>query len=90
MPIDLSVETLVELRKASEYLPGRPHVSTLYRWIQRRRKPLEYIKIGGRTYTSVEALQRFAEACTLAESNAMSQRQAPIARALADLDRLGI
>ena len=39
------------------------HVTTVYRWINHgvRGFRLESIKVGGTTYTSVEAMQRFAE-----------------------------
>ena len=66
--IDISTETLIPLRDAPRHLPARPngkrvHVSACYRWTSRGvcGVRLEAIKIGGSTYTSIEALQRFAE-----------------------------
>ncbi len=65
--IDLSAEKLIRAQDVPKLLPprhtGKPvHVSAVYRWIQRgvQGVRLEYIKIGGTTYTSKEALQRFA------------------------------
>jgi len=65
--IDISSETLIPIREAPRHLPPRPtgkrvHISACYRWICRgvRGVHLESIKIGGSTYTSKEALQRFA------------------------------
>ena len=39
------------------------HISACYRWIQRgvRGAKLEAIRVGGSTYTSMEAIQRFAD-----------------------------
>jgi len=66
--IDLSNEELIALRDLPKHLPPRPngkriHISAIYRWIQRgvRGVRLESVRIGGTTYTSEEALQRFAE-----------------------------
>lgn len=69
--IDLERETLLPLREVPKRLPPRPngrrlHISAVYRWVQRgvRGVVLETVRVGGTTYTSVEALQRFAEAQT--------------------------
>ena len=69
--IDIGEETLIPLREAPKHLPPRPngkriHISACYRWIGRgvRGVRLESIKIGGTTYTSKEALQRFGDRLT--------------------------
>ena len=66
--IDLTQEELVPIRDVPKHLPPRPtgkrvHVSAVYRWLLRgiRGIRLESLKIGGTTYTSKEALQRFAD-----------------------------
>lgn len=66
--IDLSTEHLIPIRNVPHRLPPRPtgrrvHISAVYRWIQRgvRGVQLETIRIGGTSYTSIEALQRFAD-----------------------------
>jgi hypothetical protein len=66
--IDITQEMLIPLREAPRRLPPRPngkrvHISACYRWITRgvRGVRLEAIRIGGSTYTSLEALQRFAD-----------------------------
>ncbi len=66
--IEISSETLIPIREAPRHLPPRPngkrvHISACYRWISRgvRGIILESIRIGGTTYTSIEALQRFAD-----------------------------
>ena len=66
--IDLSTEELIPISSVSKLLLFRPtgkrvHVSAVYRWIQRgvHGVRLEAIRIGGTTYTSMEALQRFAD-----------------------------
>ena len=57
--IDITTETLLSLLDAAKQLPGRPHVSTLYRWRIRgvRGVRLETVLVVGRRFTSKEALQ---------------------------------
>ena len=69
--IDLAQEELVAIRDVPKHLPPRPtgkrvHISAVYRWLLRgiRGVRLESLKIGGTTYTSKEALQRFADQLT--------------------------
>lgn len=64
--IDLETENLLSLHDVPKILPPRPngkrvHISAIYRWAQRgiRGQRLEVIRVGGTTYTSREALQRF-------------------------------
>ena len=70
--IDISEEKLVSLADAAKTLPGRPHVSTIWRWHTRgiRGIRLETVVVGGRRFTSRESLQRFAEATTAAADGA--------------------
>lgn len=89
--IDLNREEVISLSEAPKRLPGRPHISTLYRWAQRRNRPLETLKLGGRVYTSVEALTRFAEQRNGPSStSANAEPSASLARAEALLDAAGI
>lgn len=69
--IDTASEALISMRDVPRLLPYRPngkrlHISAVYRWAQRgvRGVRLEVIRIGGATYTTREALQRFAEHLT--------------------------
>lgn len=69
--IDLAAEKLIPLRDVPSCLPLRPngnrlHISAVYRWTLRGIKGvvLETVRIGGTTYTSREALQRFSERLT--------------------------
>ena len=68
MSVDISRESLLTLNQAAEYLPGRPNVSTLHRWRLHgiRGVKLETCLIGGRRYTSREAVERFVAATTAA------------------------
>ena len=66
--IDIGNEELIPIRQVPARLPPRAngkhvHVTTVYRWINHgvRGFRLESLKVGGTTYTSTEALQRFAE-----------------------------
>lgn len=70
--IDLNAEQLVAVVEIPKHIPGhRPHVSTCWRWIQRgiRDIRLETLLVGGKRYTSVEAIQRFIERTTTADSH---------------------
>jgi hypothetical protein len=64
MPIDVNSETLLSFAEASRTGPGRPHLGTLHRWRLAgvRGVLLESCLIGGKRFTSREALQRFADA----------------------------
>lgn len=96
--IDISSETLLTFSEASKRLPGRPHVSTLHRWRLRgvRGIKLESCLVGGKRYTSHEAVQRFSAATTAAADGAVAQsrpsRQRAVAlrNAEAELRRAGI
>ena len=66
--INIQSEDVLSLNNAAKTLPPRragkrPHVATLYRWVQRgiRGVRLETIRVGGTLCTSREALQRFCE-----------------------------
>ncbi len=96
--IDLACEQLVPVRDIPSHLPRRPsgkrvHISACYRWLSRgvRGVKLEAIRIGGTTYTSVEALQRFAELLSsstprpLAEPAPSQSREKAIDRATREL-----
>jgi len=95
--IEIESETLVALREVSKLLPLRPngkrvHTSAIYRWVQRGIKgvQLEAIRIGGTTYTSREALQRFALPAVTPHAEADNQlsktRQKQIDEAVQRLD----
>lgn len=67
--IDLRTETPVTLAQASRLWAsgrdGRPaHPSAVFRWIVRgvRGHKLDAVRLGGKTFTTAEALQRFAAA----------------------------
>ncbi len=81
--IDYRTESLISLTVAAKRCPGRPNVSTIWRWAGRDANPLETVRVGGRRYTSVEALERFIHRCTtgcvgqqspLSEPTALRQR----------------
>lgn len=64
MPIDIESETLIPVRDVSKYVPGKPHALTCYRWTQRAENPLEAIRVGGRLFSSIEAIRRFIVHCS--------------------------
>jgi len=75
----LHQEDLLTIPQAARRLPTRDHgrhvhPSTVWRWTKRgiRGVRLEIVKIGGSTYTSQEALQRFSDRLSRADSNQAS------------------
>ena len=64
MTINIENEQIIPLREGPEHCPGTPHISAFYRWMNKKDSPLETIRVGGRRYTSVEAIHRFIERCT--------------------------
>ena len=96
--VDIHSEEIITLSQAARFLPGRPHLSTIHRWRLRgiRGVKLETLLVGGRRFTSREALERFCERVT-AIANGKStpqrtnrQRTAAVNRANRELDRAGI
>lgn len=61
--IDIAQETVIPIAEAAQHVPGRPSVPTLWRWVLKgtRGGKLDSILVGGRRFTSLEAIQRFCE-----------------------------
>lgn len=61
-------EELLTLTEAAKTLPDRPHCSTLLRWRTSgvNGVRLEAVKVGGRWFTSRQALRRFVRNTTVA------------------------
>jgi hypothetical protein len=80
--IDVHTEKVIPFGKVPEHIPGRPHFSQVYRWSMRglRGCKLEWIKIGGRRFTSLEALDRFYRALTIADGGEAAPMPTPKAR----------
>ena len=67
MAIDYTTETVVPLNKAPQHYPGtRPHISTVYR--HALNGALETFKVGGKRFTSIEAIRRFVARSTNPET----------------------
>ncbi|MDA0660988.1 MAG: DUF1580 domain-containing protein [Planctomycetota bacterium] len=62
--VSFESEQILSLKDAVRHIPGRPHSSTIHRWANRgsRGKRLETIRVGGRRYISIEAIERFISA----------------------------
>lgn len=97
--LDIRNEHLMSLRNAAISLPGRPHVSTLHRWRQRgvRGVKLETCLVGGKRFTSLEAIERFIAATTTSGSTddnlsvvAPATRRRAVEQAERELDQAGI
>ena len=66
--IDIANETVISIAEAPQHIPGRPSLATVWRWLLNgtRAGKLESILIGGRRFTSLESIQRFAQQSTAA------------------------
>lgn len=79
MPITIQKESVLSLNEAIATLPcvdgRRPHLSTIWRWCKRgyRGIRLEYCRIGNRVVTSREALERFTQRLTEADSDGVDK-----------------
>jgi hypothetical protein len=87
-------ERALTLTQATKILPGRPHVSTVWRWCRRGVNGicLEHRRLGGKIITSHEAIERFAAALAEHdESNAVARtkraRKRSDAERAADINR---
>jgi len=98
MPIDIHRESPLKINEALDLVPGRPHLSTLWRWCHRgvRGIKLETVLIGGTRFTSREALQRFFDRTTAAADGVQpvartsAERRRSIEAAERELDDAGI
>ncbi len=96
--IDIVTETVIPIAGAPQHIPGRPSVATVWRWVLSgtRAGKLESILIGGRRFTSVESIQRFAEQSTAAANGDATpvrtsrQRDRAIAAAERELAKEGM
>ena len=96
--IDIDNEDLIRVpTEATKYIPGRPNPATVWRWYKRgvRGVRLETAVVGGRRYTSRQAIQRFIDRCTAAAdgptaSSLRRTRARAIAQAEKELDQAGI
>jgi hypothetical protein len=90
MAIDISSERLIDAKAYAKLRgPGRNgkpmDISTFYRHVHAgvRGEFLEHAKIGGCTYTSIEAVQRFVDRLT-AKATASRQGRPPAVRRTSD------
>ncbi len=86
--IDIRNDEMLTLREATTRIPGRPHISTVFRWTADRK--LDSIKVGGRRWTSAEAIDLFIDKCNGQESSEPTQRTKQIGDASRELERDGI
>jgi hypothetical protein len=75
--IDTQTETLIPINEASGHVPGsKPHLATIWRWVQRgvRNVKLDTVLVGGKRYTSAEAIARFVEQTNAAADGPQPKR----------------
>jgi hypothetical protein len=92
MAIDVQCENLIHVKDTPKFTPGRPHKSTVYRWVFNG--DLETVRVGGRLFTSTEAIGRFIVRCTNKDAQPIPspslRRQREIRDANKKLDALGV
>lgn len=59
--LDLLTEDVISVSQAAREIPGRPHFSTVWRWANRGigGTKLATVNVGGRIFTSRQAVNRF-------------------------------
>lgn len=90
--IDFTIEEPIPIASAPSIIPGRPALSTAWRWVLKgiRGRKLESGMIGGRRFTSRQAIARFLvpnerELPTLTVSHSQRRKQSEAAvKALVD------
>jgi Protein of unknown function (DUF1580) len=95
---DILHENVITMTEAPGHIPGRPHSATIWRWWNRGIEgiKLETFMVGGRRFTSTEAITRFIKRTTAAQDEAIAKhvlsrkRQAEIAKAERELTEAGI
>jgi len=84
MAIDLRTEAVISFPDAAKVLPAasRPSYATFWRWWRRgvRGVKLETLLIGGKRYTTAEAMQRFVAALSAPDSSRCPLRSTPVRR----------
>lgn len=96
--IDLEREKPISLTQATKKVASRPNLSTVWRWAMKGSNgiKLETVTIGGRRFTSEEALKRFIHKTTAkangpAEpSRTDAQKRRAIREAMKELEEAGI
>jgi hypothetical protein len=96
--IDLLTETIFPVSEAPEYIPGHPSKGSCWRWVLKGvgGVKLESAVIGGKRFTSHEAIQRFVDRRTAAAdgdpapSLTSRQREREISRAEKEAIEAGI
>jgi hypothetical protein len=91
--MNIDHEYALTLAQAAREIPGRPHVGTVVRWAARGIKgfKLETVVVGGRRFTSREAISRFVERLnTQVRLDSPKERAQQISRAAEHLDWRGI
>ncbi len=86
--INTEKERLRSFAEVTKILPGRPNITTIWRWQKRgvRGVKLETVLSGGRRFTSIEAIHRFQERVTAAADGLPVVTATPRQRELA-IDR---
>ena len=96
--IDLTTETVFPVSEAPNHIPGHPSQASVWRWVLKGVGgiKLESILIGGKRFTSEEAIQRFCDRRTAATdlnvppSLTSRQREREICRAEREASEAGL
>lgn len=69
-----SLKEAMPLSRVSDYIPGNPHVATIWRWVAKGVKgiKLSVVRVGGRTMVTPDAIETF-----LTRLNAVDEAQSP-------------
>jgi hypothetical protein len=89
-------QDLLSISEAAKRIPTRPHVATVWRWIEKgcRGHRLESWLVGGQRYTSMVAIETFLHAINSGSAKSVPMtaktRQKAIEKAEAELVEMGL
>ncbi len=89
-------QELIPLREAASIIPTRPHIATIWRWIERgaRGHKLESWLVGGQRFTTRDAIESFLGKINgtskLSSPSTPKARQRQIDAAEKELEEMGI
>ncbi|MCA9070741.1 MAG: DUF1580 domain-containing protein [Planctomycetaceae bacterium] len=66
MSIEVEKQDYLTITEASKRFPGRPHISSVWRWILNGSNgiKLETVKVNGRRFKTMERIEKFIEQTT--------------------------
>lgn len=92
-----SMQNAMPISQAAQYIPGRPHIATIWRWTSKgvRGCKLKTVRIGGRTMVTLADIEDFLNRLNSSATSDIPQitpcqRQQQSEAARKELEKMGI